>query len=281
MALFDMFKKKECCICGNEVGIIGNRKLEDGNMCSKCAKKLSPWFEERRHSTMQQIKEQLAYRAENEEKLKNFNISRTVGEHCKMHIEEINGVPSRFFVTQYGEGIESNPDIIRFADVVSSVTDVEVRDEEMKQSNNGEMVSYNPPRYKHHYNFIIRMEIRNNPYFEKISFAVNSGEVTLETVGDVGGGFAGAAMAGFLKGVGISTAGMQTVSFANSHEQKRYNEYSMMCQIIQQAVEDGKRGADRVCAEQAPQAARPKFCPECGSATEGGKFCPECGYKLI
>ena len=52
MGLFDVFKKKECCICGNEVGLIGNRKLEDGNMCSKCAKQLSPWFDDRRHSTM-------------------------------------------------------------------------------------------------------------------------------------------------------------------------------------------------------------------------------------
>ena len=72
MGLFDVFKKKECCICGNEVGLLGNRKLEDGNMCSKCAKKLSPWFEDRRGSTVQQIREQLEYRGENEKKLKYF-----------------------------------------------------------------------------------------------------------------------------------------------------------------------------------------------------------------
>ena len=30
MGLFDVFKKKECDICGGEIGMLGNRKLEDG-----------------------------------------------------------------------------------------------------------------------------------------------------------------------------------------------------------------------------------------------------------
>ena len=33
MGLFDnLFKKKNCDICGNEIGLLGNRKLEDGNL---------------------------------------------------------------------------------------------------------------------------------------------------------------------------------------------------------------------------------------------------------
>ena len=35
MGLFD---KKYCDICG----LLGNRKLEDGNLCKDCAKQLSP-----------------------------------------------------------------------------------------------------------------------------------------------------------------------------------------------------------------------------------------------
>ena len=27
--------------------MLGNRKLEDGNLCKDCAKKLSPWFDDR------------------------------------------------------------------------------------------------------------------------------------------------------------------------------------------------------------------------------------------
>ena len=59
MGLFD---KKFCDICGEKIGLLGNRKLEDGNMCKNCAKKLSPWFDERRHSTIEEIKKQLEYR---------------------------------------------------------------------------------------------------------------------------------------------------------------------------------------------------------------------------
>ena len=245
MGLFDRFKKQDCEICGKEVGMFGYKKLEDGEICKDCVKLLSPWFEDRRHATVQQIKEQLAYREQNAQALKNFQVTRTYGDSCgRIHIEEVNGVPTRFFVTTYGATIESNPDIISFQDVVSCVTDIDVRDEEMKQKNSeGQMVSYNPPRFKHHHNFIIRMEIRNNPYFDDIHFTVNSGVVTLETVGGVGGGLGGAAMSGLLKGVGVSPRGMQTDSYKNSAERRRYEEYRMMCEKIEQAVQDGKRGA--------------------------------------
>lgn len=68
MGLFGkLFEKKECAICGGEIGLLGNRKLEDGNMCKACAAKLSPWFDERRHSTVAQIEEQLEYREANKE----------------------------------------------------------------------------------------------------------------------------------------------------------------------------------------------------------------------
>ena len=48
MGLFD---KKYCDICGEKIGMLGNRKLEDGNLCKNCARKLSPWFSDRRNST--------------------------------------------------------------------------------------------------------------------------------------------------------------------------------------------------------------------------------------
>ena len=49
MGLFD---KKYCDICGAKIGLLGNRKLEDGNLCKNCAAKLSPWFSDRRQSTV-------------------------------------------------------------------------------------------------------------------------------------------------------------------------------------------------------------------------------------
>ena len=50
----NLFEKKTCDICGGEIGMLGNRKLEDGNYCKECAKKLSPWFTERKHSTVEE-----------------------------------------------------------------------------------------------------------------------------------------------------------------------------------------------------------------------------------
>lgn len=39
MGLFGkVFEKKECDICGGEIGLLGNRKLDDGNLCKECAK---------------------------------------------------------------------------------------------------------------------------------------------------------------------------------------------------------------------------------------------------
>lgn len=74
------FDKKYCDICGEKIGLLGNRKLEDGNLCKECAKKLSPWFSERRNSTVEEIKEQLDWREKNRERVAQFHISRSFGE---------------------------------------------------------------------------------------------------------------------------------------------------------------------------------------------------------
>ena len=245
MGLFDVFKKKDCEICGKEVGMFGYKKLEDGEICKDCVKLLSPWFEDRRHATVAQIKDQIAYREQNAKEHENFTISRKIGdEEYYMYIEEVNGIPTRFFVTCRSDYKSENPDIISFKDVISCVTDIQVRDEEIKQKNaEGQMVSYNPRRYKHHHDFFIKMEIRNNPYFDEIKFRINGSSITLETVGDVRGSMGAAALAGVMQSVGISTAGVQTNSLRNSSENRRYEECRMICQRIEQAVEDGKRGA--------------------------------------
>ncbi|NLD83477.1 MAG: DUF4428 domain-containing protein, partial [Clostridiales bacterium] len=77
MGLFD---KKYCDLCGQRIRFLGNRKLEDGNLCKDCESKLSPWFSDRRRSTVQDIRAQLAYREENKEKAAQFNASRSLGE---------------------------------------------------------------------------------------------------------------------------------------------------------------------------------------------------------
>jgi len=108
MALFGkLFEKKECAICGGEIGLLGNRKLEDGNCCKNCAAKLSPWFSDRRQSTVEEIKEQLAYRETNQEKVAAFRVTRTLGEGMKVLLDEDDG---RFMVTSARNWQEADPD---------------------------------------------------------------------------------------------------------------------------------------------------------------------------
>ena len=90
MGLFD---KKNCDICGDKIGLLGNRKLDDGNLCKNCAAKLSPWFEERRHSTVEEIKRQLDYREENKNVVRNFHTTREfAGDRYHVFLDETKGL---------------------------------------------------------------------------------------------------------------------------------------------------------------------------------------------
>ena len=81
MGLFD---KKYCDVCGEKIGLLGNRKLEDGNLCKNCAAKLSPWFTQRRKSNLAEIKEQLADREENKKAVAAFHCTHTLGQYNRV-----------------------------------------------------------------------------------------------------------------------------------------------------------------------------------------------------
>lgn len=164
MGLFD---KKYCDVCGEKIGLLGNRKLEDGNLCKDCAKKLSPFFSERRQSTVDEIKQQLAYREENRSQLANFNPTRTLGNDKKIYVDERSG---RFIVTSSSNWRDENPDIINITQVMSVNVDIkEDRDEEKYRDNDGNYRSYNPPRYKYEYKFNVEINV-DSPYFNEIKF---------------------------------------------------------------------------------------------------------------
>ena len=114
MGLFDRFKKQDCEICGKEVGMFGYKKLKDGEICKDCVKLLSPWFDDRRHSTVDQIKRQLAAREENQRKLQSWNHDLSYGEYQKLYVRIVNGVPESFVVTSADNYREYNADIIPF-----------------------------------------------------------------------------------------------------------------------------------------------------------------------
>ena len=171
-----LFEKKECSICGGEIGLLGNRKLEDGNMCKDCAARLSPWFSDRRQSTVEEIRQQLDYREANHEKVAAFRITRTLGERTKVLLDEDAGL---FMVTSARNLTDANPDVLSFSDVTGckldideSKTEIEYRDAE------GERKSFNPRRYAYSYDFYIVINV-NNPYFNEIRFQLTASQWTM------------------------------------------------------------------------------------------------------
>ena len=273
MGLFDVFKKKDCEICGKEVGMFGYKKLEDGEICKDCVKLLSPWFDDRRHATVEQIKAQIAYREENRKQLACFRPAKSFGERSKIYVEYENGAPSRFAVTRYDDLMEENADLISFKDVVSFQTDIrEDRDEIKRQNAQGEMVSYNPPRYNYQYDFKVVIQV-NHPYFDDIRIQLNNSTIELESEAD---------FRRSTGGIGQFLTGRQ---FDPSYN-PMYREFAMMCQELEEIFQQGQNGVPQEApvatqVQPAPAApAGPKFCPNCGAPADGGKFCQNCGSAL-
>ena len=279
MGLFDAFKKKDCEICGKEVGLFGYKKLEDGEICKDCVKLLSPWFDDRRHSTVAQIKQQLIYREENRAALNTFRPTVAFGERYTLRAELVNGVPTRFVVERTDSYKEENADIISFRDVTSFNIDVqESKRELMARNSKGEEVSYHPPRYEYSYDFYAEIHV-NHPYFNEITFRLNRDSVNLETVerrpgfGTVRTGFDPTLYPEYRQHRGecdeledLFRAGMQGMALRG---------FAPAVQPVVQAAP-----APQPAPEPAPTPAGPKFCPTCGAPADGGKFCQSCGSRL-
>ncbi len=172
MALFD---KKYCDVCGAKIGLLGNKKLSDGNLCKNCAKQLSPWTRDRRQSSVDEIKSHLDYREQNKEILKDFNTTKTLGNAVKVYIDEDKGL---FLVSRSSRWQDENPDIMEFSQVTGCHVDVDESRTELKRKNAaGEEVGFNPPRYEYSYDFTMRMHI-NSPWFNEISFPLTTSSVT-------------------------------------------------------------------------------------------------------
>ena len=273
MGLFGkLFEKKECSICGGEIGLLGNRKLEDGNMCKSCAAKLSPWFSDRRQSTVDEIKEQLDYREANREKVASFRITRTLGERTKVLLDEDAGL---FMVTAAKNLEEANPDVLSFSDVTGCKLDIdESRTEIEYEDKDGERKSFNPRRYAYSYDFYIVINV-NNPYFNEIRFQLNSesvdnGEETLLDGPD--------AMRRPRGGFGGMRGGSLTSNAAEVRSSVEYRQYEEMGLEIRDALLRVRQQVrDEAAAAAAPKAA--VTCPFCGATTmpDASGCCEFCG----
>ena len=245
MGLFD---KKYCDICGSQIKLLGNKKLEDGNCCKECASKLSPWFNERRHSTVASIKEQLAYREANKAEVEKFQLTRTIGDGTKILIDEDQ---KKFIITSASKWRETNPDVISFSSVTGCETRIdESKYEETTTNKEGKTISYRPPHYNYSYSFKVTVYV-NNPYFDEINFNLNSFTVSEKSVGPL----------------------MQHGS--------EYNNYVQALAEVKE-VFTGIRETTRAEATAAAAPKVPVKCPSCGATTlpDARGCCEYCGSAL-
>ncbi|MBE5784288.1 MAG: DUF4428 domain-containing protein [Clostridiales bacterium] len=254
MGLFD---KKYCDVCGEKIGLFGNRKLEDGNLCKDCASKLSRWFDDRRNSTVDEIRAQLDYRAVNLEKVKAFSATRSFGRNAKLLLDEDKQL---FMVAFTSKLLDENPDVLDFSQVTGcDLTIDEDRDEEMRELEDGKEVSYNPPHYIWNYTFTMTIRV-NHPYFDDMQFDLNSGS-RLEIQPDYRNAFAARNF--------------------DPRKDARYLEYVKMGEEIKDALTSIRtEHREAVAAANAPKA--PAVCTACGATSlpDANGCCEYCGTPL-
>ena len=241
MGLFDT---KYCDICGEKIKFLGNKKLEDGRMCKSCEAKLSPFFTGRRHTSLESIKEQLAYREENKDEVAAFTVTRTLGKSKKVLIDE---AAKKFMVTSAKDIQAENPDVMSFSDITGCTVDTdESRYEEKTKDDDGNQVSYDPPRYRYSYSFQVILNV-NNPYFDEIKIPVDSG---------------------------VNVDQKQVESGVYNAE---YNECLSMCNEIKETLLNARNNAGDEREEQ-----KAVICPLCGATTVPDKkgCCEYCGGAI-
>lgn len=281
------FDKKYCDVCGEKIGLLGNRKLEDGNLCKDCAKKLSPFFSERKKSTVDEIKAQLAYREANREELNNFRPTRRFGEDWMIMIDDAKG---QFIVTAHDDYMNYNPDIINLSDVLSCNLSVKDYRTEMKYRNKeGEQVSYDPPRYRYNYDFYIEIGVRHQ-YFSQIEMKLNTDSVEVISEPPAQG------FGGFLNGLASG-------SEIHPEYNPEYRRYQCMADEIISVLmpgtqngmpgNNGAYGNGQMLGNNAAYGGQMPdnnvvnqtsvdsawVCPFCNTRNEGGKFCQGCGAQ--
>lgn len=255
MGLFD---KKYCSVCGDKIGLLGNRKLEDGNLCKNCAAKLSPFFSDRRNSTVESIKEQLQYREENKKTVAAFQTTRTYGSDTKILLDEDK---KQFIVTRARNIIDANPDVLDYAMVTGVDINIdEDADEERRKDAQGNYVSYTPPRYTWSYDFELIIHV-NHPYFDTIKVQLNSSSVS------------------------INENAVPQFQKPNPELNREFKQYDDMCKEIKDALLGARQQArDEIAAEKAAASAAPTVmhCPYCGanSTPDASGCCQYCGSPL-
>jgi len=283
--------KKDCDICGGKIGLLGNRKLEDGNCCKDCAKLLSPWMTDRRRTTVEDIKAHLAYREENKRKLQQFNPVSIVGENWKVYMDPNMGT---FAVSRSSNWRAENPDIIALSQVIScEVERKEHQKEVYQQMPDGTRKSYFPARYDYTYDFKVNIQV-SSPWFNEIAFSLNNSSIDrydpayrqCEATGDQ---IRSMLLSGARGGMGMGMPGMSMPGQFQQPMQPGFQQPMQPMGGFQQPMQPGFQqpmqpmGGFQQQGQQSFQQPMQQpvqsgnwFCQSCG-AQNTGRFCQSCG----
>ena len=189
-----LFSKKFCCICGEKVGLFGGIKLKDGDLCKECRKKLSPFFDNGKEFSIEDIKNQIKAREDNYNQLDNLEINKIYGEFGVILIDEKNKkfvalsdtsdglFKSPKAVSSIADVKEKNPDIIDFKDIEDVDVKIIETSREEKQTVDGQQVSYDPKHYTYMIGFDIVIKL-NHPYIKVMRISLKNGTVQIYNEG--------------------------------------------------------------------------------------------------
>ncbi len=270
-----LFNKKVCDICGGEIGLLGNRKLADGNLCKNCARKLSPWMTDRRESTVEEIRQHLMYRAQNQRALAGLRPNAAVGANTKVYIDQ---AARKFFVTNVSDWRDANPDVIDFSQVIDVQTEVtEHRTEQYHRDREGRQVSFNPPRYRYSYEFETTILV-DSPWFNRIRFELTG--TRPERIGSEEYLY-------YEQQADALRAVLMSASPAQPQGQQGLNLADALARAINQAAGAAagaaanaapRPAAPRVATPPTVQADSGRWTCACGAMNDGN-FCTNCGAK--
>ena len=167
------FERKDCVNCGEKLNVMGNAKLKDGSkICKSCLSLKSPYLTGIGNMTLEQYREHLAYREENKVRADEFNTTHYLsGSNVNLYIDYDK---REFVITGNSAWKQANVDVMFFDEIVD--VDFEIKEnktEEKTKDENGNSISFNPPRYKYTYDFRIYITL-NNKWWSQITYKLNS-----------------------------------------------------------------------------------------------------------
>ena len=188
-----LFHKENCCLCGGKTGLL-DKKCQSGKVCKECAKKVSPWFSDWKNADKLLLETHLSVRKADVVMAKTGHFDKVFGEFGVILIDEAAKKFIAFPDTSKGlfgsqrkvrsldDVIDLGPDVINFDAVTDFEIDITEMTHEEKRTENGQQVSYFPPRFVYMETFTLRLQL-NYPFFKSMNIQLNDGAVQIHNEG--------------------------------------------------------------------------------------------------